>query len=113
MTRDFFVPSDITDAVLAKTGKLNDLAQSRGQTLAQMALAWVLRHKVVTSALIGASKVSQVDDCVGATSNLNFTGRRAGKHRADPWVAGLSTDHRPVGQRKFGQLIIRAGVIIG
>ena len=68
----FLRPSDITDAVIAKTKKLNDLAQSRGQTLAQMALAWVLRHKVVTSALIGASKVSQVDDCVGATKNLNF-----------------------------------------
>jgi len=38
-----------------------------------MALAWVLRHKTVTSALIGASKVQQVDDCVGATKNLNFT----------------------------------------
>ena len=38
-----------------------------------MALAWVLRHQVVTSALIGASKVSQVDDCVGAVKNLNFT----------------------------------------
>ena len=60
--------------MLAKTKKLNDLAQSRGQTLAQMALAWVLRHKAVTSALIGASKVSQVDDCVGATRNLNFSG---------------------------------------
>ena len=70
----FLRPADITDAVLAKTKKLNDLAQSRGQTLAQMALAWVLRHKAVTSALIGASKVSQVDDCVGATRNLNFTG---------------------------------------
>ncbi|MDB6018805.1 MAG: YghZ [Pedosphaera sp.] len=70
----FLRPADITDALLAKTRKLNELAQSRGQTLAQMALAWVLRHKVVTSALIGASKVSQVDDCVGATRNLTFTG---------------------------------------
>ncbi len=70
----FLRPSDITDEVLAKTKKLNDLAQSRSQTLAQLALAWVLRHKTVTSALIGASKVSQVDDCVGATQNLNFTG---------------------------------------
>ena len=70
----FLRPADITDEILAKTKKLNDLAQSRGQTLAQMALAWVLRHKVVTSALIGASKVQQVDDCVGATKNLNFTG---------------------------------------
>ncbi len=69
----FLRPADITDAVLAKTKKLNDLAHARGQTLAQMALAWVLRHKVVTSALIGASKVSQVDDCVGAVKNLNFS----------------------------------------
>ena len=70
----FLRPDHITDEVLAKTKKLNDLAQSRGQTLAQMALAWVLRHPTVTSALIGASRVSQVDDCVGATRNLNFTG---------------------------------------
>jgi L-glyceraldehyde 3-phosphate reductase len=69
----FLRPSDITDVVLAKTRKLNELAQSRRQTLAQMALAWVLRHKVVTSALIGASKVQQVDDCVGAVKNLNFS----------------------------------------
>jgi L-glyceraldehyde 3-phosphate reductase len=70
----FLGPADITEEVLAKTKKLNDLAQSRGQTLAQMALVWVLRHKTVTSALIGASKVSQVDDCVGATRNLSFSG---------------------------------------
>jgi L-glyceraldehyde 3-phosphate reductase len=69
----FLRPEHITDAVLAKTRKLNDLAAARGQTLAQMALAWVLRHPVVTSALIGASKVSQVDDCVGATNNLKFS----------------------------------------
>lgn len=69
----FLRPEHITDAVLTTTRKLNDIAQSRGQTLAQMALAWVLRHKTVTSALIGASRVSQVDDCVGAVRNLNFT----------------------------------------
>ena len=69
----FLRPADITDELLAKTKKLNDLAHARGQTLAQLALAWVLRHKTVTSALIGASRVSQVDDCVGATKNLNFT----------------------------------------
>ncbi|MEO8634208.1 MAG: aldo/keto reductase [Gemmatimonadales bacterium] len=50
----------------------DDVAQSRGQTLAQMALAWVLRHPIVTSALIGASRVSQIEDCVGATRNLEF-----------------------------------------
>ena len=70
----FLRPADITEALLAKTRKLNELAQLRGQTLAQMALAWVLRHRAVTSALIGASRVSQVDDCVGATKNLIFTG---------------------------------------
>ncbi len=69
----FLRPADITDAVLARTRKLNEVAESRGQTLAQMALAWVLRHKVVTSALIGASRVSQVEDCVGATRRLHFT----------------------------------------
>jgi L-glyceraldehyde 3-phosphate reductase len=69
----FLRPADITDAVLAKTKKLNDVAQTRSQTLAQMALAWVLRHPAVTSALIGASKVSQVDDCVGAVRNLKFS----------------------------------------
>ncbi|MCX6895828.1 MAG: L-glyceraldehyde 3-phosphate reductase [Verrucomicrobia bacterium] len=70
----FLRPDDVTDAVLAKTRALNDLAQARGQTLAQLALAWVLRHPAVTSALIGASRVSQVDDCVGAVRNLNFSG---------------------------------------
>jgi len=69
----FLRPEHITDVVLARTRKLNDLAHQRGQTLAQMALAWVLRQPMVTSALIGASRVSQVDDCVGATKNLSFT----------------------------------------
>jgi len=69
----FLRPEHITEAVLAKTKTLNDLAHARGQTLAQMALAWVLRHKTVTSALIGASRPAQVDDCVGATKNLKFS----------------------------------------
>jgi L-glyceraldehyde 3-phosphate reductase len=69
----FLRPEHVTDEVLAKTRQLNDLAQSRGQTLAQMALAWVLRQQVVTSALIGASQVAQVDDCHGAVKNLNFS----------------------------------------
>jgi len=69
----FLRPEHITDEVLAKTKQLDDLAQSRGQTLAQLALAWVLRHPTVTSALIGASRVSQVEDCVRATRNLTFT----------------------------------------
>jgi L-glyceraldehyde 3-phosphate reductase len=71
--RRFLRPDDVTEAVLAKTRSLNGIAQARGQTLAQMALAWVLRHRCVTSALIGASRPSQVEDCVGATKKLNFT----------------------------------------
>jgi L-glyceraldehyde 3-phosphate reductase len=75
----FLRPEHVTEAVLAKTRQLNDLAQQRGQTLAQMALAWVLRHKAVTSALIGASKVQQVDDCVGATKKLDFSAEELAK----------------------------------
>lgn len=51
---------------------LNTMAEARGQTLAQMAIAWVLRGERVTSALIGASRPEQVEDCVGATRNLVF-----------------------------------------
>jgi L-glyceraldehyde 3-phosphate reductase len=63
----------ITDQMLDKVKKLNDLAKNRNQSLAQMALAWVLRRPAVTSALIGASKVSQIEDAVGALQNLNFS----------------------------------------
>jgi len=53
--------------------RLNDIAEKRGQTLAQMALAWVLREGGITTALIGASRPEQVIDCVGAVDNLEFT----------------------------------------
>lgn len=53
--------------------KLNDIAAGRGQTLAQMAIAWVLRNGGITSALIGASKPEQVIDCAGAVANLTFS----------------------------------------
>ena len=66
-------PEVISDAVIAKVRALNDMATGRGQTLAQMALAWVLREGGITSALIGASKPEQVMDCVGAIRNLTFT----------------------------------------
>ena len=52
---------------------LNDIAKSRGQTLAQMALAWILRLPAVTSALIGASSVKQIEENVAALSNMAFT----------------------------------------
>jgi L-glyceraldehyde 3-phosphate reductase len=69
----FLRPAQITDEKLAKVSRLNDLARARGQTLAQMALAWVLRHPQMTSALIGASRVAQIDDAVGALRNLTFS----------------------------------------
>lgn len=52
---------------------LNELAGQRGQSLAQMAIAWVLRHPGMTSALIGASRPQQIDDCVGALVNPGFS----------------------------------------
>ena len=65
-TGTFLRREQVTDQVLARVNALNAIAQQRGQTLAQMALAWVLRHPEITSALIGASKVSQIDDAVHA-----------------------------------------------
>jgi L-glyceraldehyde 3-phosphate reductase len=69
----FLKKERITPETLDKVKHLNDLAQSRKQTLAQMAIAWTLRNPTVTSALIGASRPEQIDDIVGCLSNLNFT----------------------------------------
>jgi L-glyceraldehyde 3-phosphate reductase len=69
----FLKPESLTAEKLDKVRRLNDLAVQRGQTLAQMALAWVLRGGRVTSALIGASKPEQIDDCVKAVEHLDFT----------------------------------------
>jgi L-glyceraldehyde 3-phosphate reductase len=66
-------PESITPAKVEKIRKLNELAQSRRQSLAQLAVSWVLRHKTVTSALIGASKVAHVEEAVGALDNLAFS----------------------------------------
>ncbi|KEP70341.1 L-glyceraldehyde 3-phosphate reductase [Thioclava sp. BHET1] len=66
-------PDMLTPEALAKIRALDEIAQARGQTLAQMAIAWVLRGGRITSALIGASKPEQVIDCAGAVSNLEFT----------------------------------------
>ncbi len=63
----------VSAGVLDKVRRLNDLAQERGQTLSQMALAWNLRHPAVTSVLIGASKVEQIVENVGALQNLAFS----------------------------------------
>ncbi len=58
---------------LKRVRALHDLASSRGQTLAQMAIAWVLRDKRVTSALIGARNVAQLDDSLDSLHKLQFT----------------------------------------
>jgi len=66
-------PDLITDEVLAKVRALSEIAERRGQALAQMALAWTLRDDRVTSVLIGASSVAQLEDNVAALENLEFT----------------------------------------
>lgn len=63
----------VTESNLEKIGQLAAIAERRGQTLAQMALAWVLRQPQVSSALIGASKISQLEENVAALANLSFT----------------------------------------
>lgn len=69
----FLNSKDITEEKLQKIKLLNEVAEERGQSLAQMALAWVLRGGRVTSALIGASKVSQIDENIKALENLDFS----------------------------------------
>ena len=72
--RDFSLKKkDIGESTLARIRALNGIAAQRGQTLAEMAVAWVLRDRRVTSALVGTSKVSQVDDNVAALKNLKFS----------------------------------------
>ncbi|MEC0265116.1 L-glyceraldehyde 3-phosphate reductase [Paenibacillus anseongense] len=68
----FLNTKDITEEKLNQIIQLNELAASRGQSLAQMSLAWVLRGGRVTSALIGASRVSQIEENVAALKNLEF-----------------------------------------
>ena len=66
-------PKMISERIIVNLQKLNEIAAGRGQTLAQMALAWVLRGGGITSALIGASRPEQVIDCAGAIGNLEFS----------------------------------------
>lgn len=65
-------PKMISAKAFTALNGLNDIAAARGQTLAQMAIAWVLREGGITSALIGASRPEQVVDCAGAVQNLDF-----------------------------------------
>lgn len=72
-TREVFLNKKDVDGAHGRIVKLNDIALQRGQSLAQMALAWVLKDKRVTSVLIGASSVKQIDDNVETLKNLTFT----------------------------------------
>ena len=63
----------LTEQTLGKVRSLNQMAQRRGQTLAQMALAWTLRDPRVTSTLVGASSVAQLEQNVGALDKLEFS----------------------------------------
>lgn len=65
--------SQVTNDVVEKVKKLNAIAKERGQTLAQMAIAWVLKDKRITSVILGASKPKQVTDSIGAIKNYNFS----------------------------------------
>ena len=69
----FLTSDDINEKNIAKVIALNEIAKKRGQKMAQMALAWVLRDKRVTSVIIGASKVSHITDAVAIQDNLEFS----------------------------------------
>lgn len=69
----FLRPEHITEANLVKVRRLAVIAQQREQTLAQLALSWILRHPGMTSALVGASRVSQIEDSVHALNKLVFS----------------------------------------
>jgi L-glyceraldehyde 3-phosphate reductase len=75
----FLKVDDITEGLRARLKELNGIARARGQSLAQMALAWLLRDGRVTSVLIGASRASQIEDCTGALKNLGFSQEELGR----------------------------------
>jgi L-glyceraldehyde 3-phosphate reductase len=82
-------PDWLTDENLAHVRALDEIAAERGQTLAQMAIAWTLRDPRVTSSLIGASSVQQLDDSLGAVENLDFTDEelaRIDRHAVDAGI---------------------------
>lgn len=69
----YLTESQITPEVVEKVKRLNEIAASRNQSLAQMAIAWLLKDKRVTSVLVGVSRVSQLQDNIAALDNLPFT----------------------------------------
>jgi diketogulonate reductase-like aldo/keto reductase len=83
----FFSKTMLSERNLANVRALNEIARQRGQSLAQMAIAWVLRKPAVTSALIGASRWSQIEECLGALASCS-------KSIVTPWMA-ISTSGPP------------------
>jgi L-glyceraldehyde 3-phosphate reductase len=69
----FLRPAQVTPEKLARVSRLSALAAARGQTLAQLALAWVLRKPQMTSVLIGASSIAQIEENVKTLERLSFT----------------------------------------
>ncbi|HEY0468990.1 MAG TPA: L-glyceraldehyde 3-phosphate reductase [Polyangiaceae bacterium] len=69
----FLRPEQVTDEKLQQIRSLSVIASARGQKLAQMAIAWVLRHRGMSSALLGASKISQIEDALAALANAEFS----------------------------------------
>jgi L-glyceraldehyde 3-phosphate reductase len=69
----FLRPEQVTPERLEQIRSLSAIASARGQKLAQMAIAWVLRHQGMTSALIGASRIAQIEDAVAALGNTSFS----------------------------------------
>ncbi|NNE45309.1 MAG: L-glyceraldehyde 3-phosphate reductase [Rhodothermales bacterium] len=84
----FLTTEDITDTKLEMVRSLDQLARDRNQTLAQMAIAWTLRFETITSAVIGASKLSHVEDAVSSLSRLDFSSDEL--QRIDEILAGHS-----------------------
>ena len=83
---DSFQKNVVNERNLANVRALDGIARERGQTLAQMAIAWVLRQPAVTSALIGASRWAQIEECLGALKNLRFSNEelaRIDRHAVD------------------------------
>ncbi len=93
----------LTDDLLGRVRSLGDIAQKRGQSLAQMAIAWVLRDRRVTSALIGARSVQQLDDSLDALKNLSFSDAELAeidRHAVDGGIdlwRGSATSEAPTG----------------
>ena len=91
----------LPEETLKSISALNDIAVGRGLSLAQMAIAWVLRDEGITTALIGASKPSQIIDCAGAAENLSFTeaelaeiDRVAGDANINLWAESSGSDNK-------------------